>query len=276
MTVPLLNNIMANRRESGINNILLTNNNSKPSNNNRTVDVQYVFNENEKQKLLNKHIINKNKIISYSPVPMVPPSGGGGGGGGGDVNFGFDADWIMVTYEFTDGQDLDTRSRIVAPDIGQVTQPDMIGWGYPVNEWPQNDANPIINWAGDNLGIGLESVLIDINRLKTLYPSSDVMVADFRAFWYNQVGIEPVFGAFTLWKGGVPVLQPLTYTWTNPTATDEKEVDSASLVIPPGIPDGVGKASTTGYRLATLTYNLQTNIGILNNADTTTPNVPTS
>jgi hypothetical protein len=71
MTVPLLNNIMARRRESGINNILLTNNNSKPSNNNRTVDVQYVFNANEKQKLLNKLSINKNKIISYSLVPVI-------------------------------------------------------------------------------------------------------------------------------------------------------------------------------------------------------------
>jgi len=61
---------MARRRESGIINTLLTNINSKTSNNNRTVDVQYVFNENEKQKLLNKHGINKTKIISYSPVPI--------------------------------------------------------------------------------------------------------------------------------------------------------------------------------------------------------------
>lgn len=70
MTVPI-NNIMARRRESGIINTLLTNINSKTSNNNRTVDVQYVFNEVEKQKLLNKHGINKTKIISYSPVPEV-------------------------------------------------------------------------------------------------------------------------------------------------------------------------------------------------------------
>jgi len=62
---------MARRRESRIINTLLTNINSKSSNNNRTVDVQYVFNENEKQKLLNKHGINKTKIVSYSPVPLV-------------------------------------------------------------------------------------------------------------------------------------------------------------------------------------------------------------
>ena len=63
---------MARRRESGVINTLLTNINSKTSNNKRTVDVQYVFNENEKQKLLNKHGINKTKIISYSPVPIPP------------------------------------------------------------------------------------------------------------------------------------------------------------------------------------------------------------
>lgn len=220
---------------------------------------------NEKSLLVIKDKHNNSYTMSnFTPITPTPSN----------VEFTFNADWIMVTYKFTDGLDLDTRSRIVTPNIGQVTQPDMVGWGYPADEWPIGDANPIIAWAGDNLGTGFESVLIDINRLKTLYPSTTGMVADFRAFWYNEPGIEPVFGAFTLWKGGVPVLQPAEFTWTNPTATKEKDIGSASLVIPPGIPDGFDEASTTGYRLVTLTYNITTGVGVLNNADTTTPNVP--
>ena len=192
----------------------------------------------------------------------------------GNVDFGFNADWIMVTYNYTDGIDLDSRSRIVTPDIGQNTQPEMVGWGVPVDEWPVGDSNPIIIWAGDNSGIGLESVLIDINRLKTLYPSTTEMVADFRAFWFGEVGIEPVVCALKLWQGGQPILDQVNYTWTNPSALREKNVNSSSLVIPGGIPDGFDGANTTGYRLATLTYNVTTGIGALNNADTTTPNVP--
>jgi hypothetical protein len=43
--------------------------------------------------------------------------------------FTFDADYLMVQYEFTDGQDLDTRTRIVTPDIGQDTTIEYIGYG---------------------------------------------------------------------------------------------------------------------------------------------------
>jgi hypothetical protein len=30
-----------------------------------------------------------------------------------------EADYMVLTYEFTDGQDLDTRTRVVTPIIGQ-------------------------------------------------------------------------------------------------------------------------------------------------------------
>jgi hypothetical protein len=32
-----------------------------------------------------------------------------------------EADYMVLTYEFTDGQDLDTRTRVVTPIIGQTT-----------------------------------------------------------------------------------------------------------------------------------------------------------
>jgi hypothetical protein len=36
-------------------------------------------------------------------------------------SFTFNADYIVVSYEFTDGTDLDTKTRIVTPNIGQDT-----------------------------------------------------------------------------------------------------------------------------------------------------------
>ena len=186
----------------------------------------------------------------------------------GESSFVFDADWVMVTYEFTDGDDLDTRSRIVTPNIGQTTQPKMVGYAIS-SQFPAT--NPIIIWGGDNQGTGFESALINMAQFKTSYPNSTSLVADFRCFWWNTVGTNDVVAGCTLWKGGSPQLA--NYVWTNSTATDTLIVDSVGLQIPSGYPDGTSKATTTGYRLATLTYNLSTGSGVLNNADTTTANV---
>ena len=191
----------------------------------------------------------------------------------GESSFQFYADWVMVTYEFIDGSDLDTRSRIVSPNIGQITQPDMLGWAVS-SAWPTT-GTPIMTWGLDNTGIGFESVLMDINQFKAAYPTEEVIVGDFRCFWFDIAGIEPVKAACTLWKGGTPVKNG--FIWENPTATETLNIDSVSLVIPgpysPGYPDGTSENTTTGWRLATLTYDLATGIGVLNNADTTTPNV---
>ena len=195
----------------------------------------------------------------------------------GESSFVFDADWIMVTYAFTDGDDLDTRSRIVTPNIGQTTQPKMVGYQNAVSQFPAT--NPIIIWGGDNTGTGFESVLINMSQFKTSYPNSTSLVADFRCLWWTTVGTNDVVAGCTLWQGGTPVkdgcVDDIGYykCWTNSTATDTLIVDSVGLQIPSGYPDGSSKRTTTGYRLATLTYDLSTGSGVLNNADTTTANV---
>lgn len=197
----------------------------------------------------------------------------------GDTQFVFDADYIMVTYEFTDGDDLDTRTRIVTPNVGQVTSNDYVGYDKPnpgynnitqISNWPRNVADPYEVWGGDNQGIGFESVLIYLNRFKTAYPSAAQIVIDLRAFWFypEEKGVNPVVAATTLWKGGTPVKSE--FIWTNPTATATSNVDSVGKVITADRDNG-GRES--GQRVATLTYTLTTGKGVLNNNDTTTPSV---
>jgi hypothetical protein len=191
----------------------------------------------------------------------------------GESTFYFDADYIMLTYEFTDGLDLDTRTRIAIPDIGQDTQQDYIGWSVK-NVWPIT-GTPILTWGGDNQGVGFESVLIDVNQFKINYPSATNFVVDARCFWFNIVGTNPVNVAATLWKGGTPIkngcYEGQYYCWTNPTATNSSSIDSVGIVITSdGLPD---KALSSGQRAATLTYDLVTYLGVLNNNDTTTPSV---
>jgi len=179
----------------------------------------------------------------------------------------FDADWIMVTYEFqSPGRDLDTRTRIALPDIGQDAHSEYQGYGcsaaYPAA------GTPILTWGNDNTGTGFESVLINVGQFKALFPSATEFTADLRAFWWVTPTTNPVVCAVTLWKGGTPVKSG--FVWTNPTAQFTGTIDS----VPKVISLNIQSASTNGERVATLRYRLDTLVAILNNADTTTPVLP--
>jgi hypothetical protein len=180
----------------------------------------------------------------------------------------FDADWIMVTYEFTDGSDLDTRTRIAIPDIGQDTQPEYLGWGV-LHQFPGVDT-PIVTHGNDNTGTGFESVLVDVVRFKELFPLSTDFTVDLRAFWFGTLGTNPVIAGTTLWKGGTPVKNGCSnFCWTNPTADFTATIDS----VPKTITLDTNLATTSGERVATLHYNLNTFVAVLDNNDITTPSV---
>jgi hypothetical protein len=195
----------------------------------------------------------------------------------------FDADWIMVTYEFTNGSDLDTRSRIAIPNIGQDLQSEYLGWTYLGAFEPSvayssastiNPTQHTICWGGDNTGTGFESVLLNVARFKALHPGETSVTIDLRAFWYGTIGTNPVVAAVTLWKGGTPIhdgckVGATPYCWTNPTKQFEGTIDSVPKVITLNRTQG----SASGERLATLKYDLTTFVAVLNNNDTTTPSV---
>jgi hypothetical protein len=185
----------------------------------------------------------------------------------GQTTFTFSADYIMITYEFTDGQDLDTRTRIVTPDVGQDTQNEYIGYGCQ-SRWPLTGTQ-YLTWSGDNQGIGFESVLINLSQFSIQNPSITQILMDMRGFWFVTVGTQPVKVAATLWKGGTP--DKVGYIWTNSTATSTYNIDSVGKqVTSQGLPD---KVLSSGERIATLTYNLVTGVGSLDNNDTTTATV---
>jgi hypothetical protein len=187
--------------------------------------------------------------------------------------FVFDADYMLLTYQFTDGLDLDTRTRIVTPDVGQDTQPEYVGWGV-ASVWPAA-GTPLLDWGGDNTGTGFESVLINVAQLKASYPNASTLVVDLRAFWYNTQGFNPVNVAATLWKGGTPIKQGAggnpAYSYTNPTATATLNIASVGKQIT--LAPTTNKQQSSGERVATLTYSLSTNTGSFNINDTTTPSV---
>ena len=209
----------------------------------------------------------------------------------GQTSFTYAADYVMITYQFTNGSDLDTRSAVRVPNVGQTIAVNYLGYGGTGGErgtgaalwnttaegtqasnyvtyWP-NATNPYLVFGGDNTGLGFESILIDVDEFKAAYPSATEMVVDLRAHWYGTTGTNPVNVEATLWKGGTPVKVSTSgtdrYYWNNPTSTETLVVES------------VGKQVTNRYnnpeRVATFKYNLTTGAGLLDNNDTTTPGI---
>jgi hypothetical protein len=188
----------------------------------------------------------------------------------------FDADYLVLTYNFPDGRDLDTRSRIVIPNIGQVLQSDYLGWGarssFPIST-PVTDTIPataLVDWAGDNTGTGLESIFIDISKIKVAYPSDDVIVIDCRAFWYGLIGVNPVNLLAKFYKGGAMIKTSSLFSYTNPTAIDTLTFNTEGIFVPGPVNTN---AAFSGYRIATFTYTISTNTGVFNISDVTTPSV---
>ena len=153
--------------------------------------------------------------------------------------FVFVADWLMITYEFTDGQDLDTRTKITSPAVGG----DYIGYARGVTQ----GSPTIMTWGGDNTGTGFESVLINMATFQTAYPGQ-TMTIDCRAYWYSQTGVNPVTIAAVLWKGGTPT--QTGYIWTNASAAGTLALNQ---ILVPVTESGDG-LSGDGQHVGTVTY----------------------
>ena len=215
--------------------------------------------------------INAQSIVSSVGVDTVDC---------GITEFTFDADYAVLTYKFSDASDLDTRTRIVEPNIGMNNY---LGFGagacFPVDgSWSEINipSTAVIDWSGDNQGKGYESILVDIQKLKALKPDMINFVVDLRAAWYKKnepMGVLPVEVKAIFYKGGTmlksqPGTPPLSYKYTNPTATNSLQVTSDSKVINTRYQDDGGVRL---QRLAVFKYNVVTKVGSFDINDTTTP-----
>jgi len=144
-------------------------------------------------------------FITPTPYPFTTqvPSG-----------FTFDADYIIVSYAFTDGADLDTRTRISSPNIGQNSAQSYLGWCRS-ELFPDNGGTPILTWSGDNTGQGFESVFVNLIRFKELYPSETSLTIEMSAMWYGTLGSNPVIMDVMMYKGGTISLVQEAYMFVN-------------------------------------------------------------
>ena len=225
--------------------------------------------------------INAQSIVSSTECDLVDC---------GVTEFTFDADYAVLTYKFSDATDLDTRSRIVEPDINMNNY-----LGFEAGQCFPDDASwsktkipttAIIDWSGDNTGTGYESILVDIQKLKALKPDMINFVVDLRAAWFDTggpMGVLPVEVKAVFYKGGTMIkcypeqyaedtngdfVRVMTYEYGNPTATNTLQVTSDSKVINTRYQDDGGVRL---QRLAVFKYNVVTKVGSFDINDTTTP-----
>lgn len=107
-----------------------------------------------------------------------PPPPGGTGDPGDPMSLG--ADFLIATYYFTaeNGTDLDTMSRINAPEGAATTS----YIGYFMED--RTGHIPWMDWGGDNYGHGVEAIVIYAKTINDAYPGQDIDV-ELRCYWYG-------------------------------------------------------------------------------------------
>ncbi len=179
--------------------------------------------------------------------------------------FVFDFDYLVLTYAFTDGSDLDTRTRIVTPDVGQNAARTYLGWGQDSSITRNN--KELLVWGGDNTGTGEESCIFYTRNLVSEFPNLTSFIIDCRCMWFGSVGEQPVKIKAYLAKGGTVQKSQYSYSVRNPDVV--QIIDSFQKVISYKSRD----SADSGVRVATLQYDIPTSTGIFDSDDTTTPSV---
>ena len=159
------------------------------------------------------------------------------------------ADFFLMKWTFTDGQDLDIRASVLSPSVSGIAT---VGFAMSTHV-----VGAGITWGGDNLGTGVESVLFTKQDFIDNNAGINTISLDLRAGWYSgdggDVGFNPVILTVTSFQGGSMVYDSVNKTWTNPTADETfSGFTSTSKVITDRIPDegGLPSSRDLGERIA--------------------------
>lgn len=147
-------------------------------------------------------------------------------------------DYALIRYRWTPtgGEDLDTRTYLSKPNRGGRR----VGWSRLKND------NSYLIWNEDNTGAGVESVLIDIDKIHVDYPGEQIVELKMDGFWYSQVKSGKLDIEFATFKGGKMVASG--YDWIN-------EGGLAIQILKLGVDTLVRQSSDIdGENLATLSY----------------------
>lgn len=158
----------------------------------------------------------------------------------------FVADFITLEYQFVDGLDLDTRTRLTGPESGE-----WVGW---CQEAISNGSNgPWYEWGGDNTGLGFESVLFYVNTIRAAFPAGTI-VGQCYSWWYNLRESGNVTLQLKAYQGGEMQYQDGLYKWENVGGTQV-----ASIILNSNVTRNESNCIDDPECVTGFTYDLATN-----------------
>jgi hypothetical protein len=177
-------------------------------------------------------------------------------------SFGGNSAFVLITYTFTDGLDLDTRSRLFNPNAGQTTVDQFLGYTGATSQsvWPAS-GTAYLEWGGDNQGTGAEQVLLNVTAAKTAFPGKKYLVLELRGNWYVTKGFNPINIKADMFVGGSRSIS--TPTITVSAFSDRKTVTGLDAYV--NSTEGAGPpetgATTLGDLIAYFVFDTVNNTG---------------
>ncbi len=135
------------------------------------------------------------------------------------------ADHVILTYEFHDGWDLDMAVAVLRPDVSAPSV------GYGQDSTISIGGRTLCRWSGDNTGVGVESVHIDVGQLLEAAPGVAELVIRCNGFWFRRPGSQPVRVLASLYQGGT-VGQPVSFQFECVGAARTADVASREIYLP--------------------------------------------
>lgn len=181
-----------------------------------------------------------------------------------DVNlakYNYDIDYIVITCEFASG-DLNLRSRMISPNLGQNSADDYLGTGKKFTWYPDQIGASILKWVGDKGGYpSYESIIIDLEKFKTNNPNDTTLKLDIRGYWEGNVNSAPIKIYADMYQKGEQDSYDL-----------KKFINYISYERIPA-PDKIVLSSNkdSGERITVVDYNLLTKQLTFNNNDFSSP-----
>ena len=147
-----------------------------------------------------------------------------------------DADYLIYRVYFSDqdGFDMDMAATITSPGIPQnragYCSNNMYTRGSVSNNQIQNH---YALWSGDNTQSGMESILINVKKIRQDYPASGPIKVNFRAAWY---GSRPILSGnmaikAEAYKGEMMRDPHDNYNWVPNTAAGAYKVGEATFPV---------------------------------------------
>lgn len=150
---------------------------------------------------------------------------------------------VVISWTYPDGVDLDIRCRIISPAVGQNTVEDTLGFTtlsrtvWPIGASGGSGGTAYLEWGGDNTGAGgdptkVESVRIDIDRIKAAFSSKRYIVVECRGNWFNTAGTQPVLLTAKLYEGGTTTATGgPTFNFSNSGATKTRTLAGVEVFV---------------------------------------------